>query len=117
MPTAKLLTIPRNRALVNAVLTPLSFEVWHPKIASRISACLRLGDGWLLFRRYQLHSAPEAEVARSLILWYSMQLHFTCAHSWLAMDTVLTLPIESSCASCILHPAPRPLPSLGSFNA
>jgi hypothetical protein len=27
------------------------------------AAGLRLGNGWLLFRRYQLHSAPEAEVA------------------------------------------------------
>lgn len=41
---------------------PLS-KVCHCRIASRTPAGLRLGDGWLLSRRYQLHSAPEAEVA------------------------------------------------------
>jgi hypothetical protein len=84
------------------------------EVASRTRAGLHLGNGWLLSRRYQLHSASEAEVALTYSLVRSAATLHPRALPASSGDSTDTSHSDQLCA---LQCAPRPLATLRSFTA
>jgi hypothetical protein len=103
-------TRPASKRLpAQAPLCPLSPRLYRLLCgsASPTLAGLRLGDGWLLSRRYQLHSAPEAEVAPTYSLVHFGTARNPSAHARRRLPAAFT---DTACSAqlCVWLPAPRP---------
>jgi hypothetical protein len=98
-----------ERLPAQAPLCPLSLRLYRLLCgsASPNLAGLRLGDGWLLSRRYQLHSAPEAEVALTYSLVHFGTARNPSAHARRRLPAAFT---DTACSAqlCVWLPAPRP---------